>query len=103
MEYFHVDVFSNEILYGNGLTVVFCNEELEDNLMLKLTQEFKQFETIFVRRIDNSIFNARIFTVDEELDFAGHPILGAAATIHSHIFRNEEDMAITFQLNQKQL
>ncbi|MCS4478411.1 PhzF family phenazine biosynthesis protein, partial [Clostridium botulinum] len=101
MEYFHVDVFSNEILYGNGLTVVFCNEELEDNLMLKLTQEFKQFETIFVRRIDNSIFNARIFTVDEELDFAGHPILGAAATIHSHIFRNEEDMAITFQLNQK--
>ncbi|ABS33946.1 PhzF family phenazine biosynthesis protein [Clostridium botulinum] len=101
MEYFHVDVFSNEILYGNGLTVVFCNEELEDNLMLKLTQEFKQFETIFVRRMDNSIFNARIFTVDEELDFAGHPILGAAATIHSNIFRNEEDIAITFQLNQK--
>ncbi len=69
--------------------------------MLKLTQEFKQFETIFVRRIDNSIFNARIFTVDEELDFAEHPILGAAATIHSNIFRNEEDIAITFQLNQK--
>ncbi|HCQ89587.1 MAG TPA: PhzF family phenazine biosynthesis protein [Clostridium sp.] len=101
MEYFHVDVFSNEILSGNGLTVVFCNEELEDNLMLKLTQEFKQFETIFVRRIDDSIFNARIFTVEEELDFAGHPILGAAATIHSHIFKNEEDIAITFQLNQK--
>ncbi|MBM7868590.1 PhzF family phenazine biosynthesis protein [Clostridium pascui] len=101
MEYFHVDVFSNEILFGNGLTVVFCNEELEDNFMLKLTQEFKQFETIFVRRIDDSIFNARIFTVDEELDFAGHPILGAAATIHSHIFRNEEDIAITFELNQK--
>lgn len=101
MEYFHVDVFSNKILSGNGLTVVFCNEELDDNLMLKLTQEFKQFETIFVRRIDDSIFNARIFTVDEELDFAGHPILGAAATIHSHIFRSEEDITITFQLNQK--
>lgn len=71
MEYFHVDVFSNEILSGNGLTVVFCNEELEDNLMLKLTQEFKQFETIFLRKIDDNIFNARIFTVDEELDFAG--------------------------------
>lgn len=101
MEYFHVDVFSNEILSGNGLTVVFCNEELEDDLMLKLTQEFKQFETIFVRRIVDCIFSARIFTVNEELDFAGHPILGAAATIHSHIFGNEEDIAITFQLNQK--
>lgn len=101
MEYFHVDVFSNEILSGNGLTVVFCNEELEDDLMLKLTQEFKQYETIFVRRIVDCIFSARIFTVDEELDFAGHPILGAAATIHSHIFGNEEDIAITFQLNQK--
>lgn len=103
MEYFHVDVFSNEILSGNGLTVVFCNEELEDNLMLKLTQEFKQFETIFLRRIDDNIFKARIFTVDEELDFAGHPILGAAATIHSHLFRSEEDIAITFQLNQKEI
>lgn len=101
MEYFHVDVFSNEILSGNGLTVVFCNEELEDDLMLKLPQEFKQFETIFVRRIVDCIFSARIFTVNEELDFAGHPILGAAATIHSHIFGNEEDIAITFQLNQK--
>ncbi len=101
MEYFHVDVFSNEILSGNGLTVVFCNEELEDDLMLKLTQEFKQFETIFVRRIVDCIFSARIFTVNEELYFAGHPILGAAATIHSHIFGNEEDIAITFQLNQK--
>lgn len=101
MEYFHVDVFSNEILSGNGLTVVFCNEELEDDLMLKLTQEFKQFETIFVRRIVDCIFSARIYTVNEELDFAGHPILGAAATIHSHIFGNEEDIAITFQLNQK--
>lgn len=103
MEYFHVDVFSNEILSGNGLTVVFCNEELEDNLMLKLTQEFKQFETIFLRKIDENTFNARIFTVDEELDFAGHPILGAAATIHSHFFRSKEDIEITFQLNNKKV
>ena len=25
----------------------------------------------------------RIFTEDEELDFAGHPVLGAAAVLHS--------------------
>jgi phenazine biosynthesis protein PhzF family len=69
--------------------------------MLKLTQEFKQFETIFLIRIDDKLFNARIFTVEEELDFAGHPILGATATIHNHIFTNEENVAITLKLNKK--
>ncbi len=101
MDYFHVDVFSDKVLSGNGLTVVFCNRELHDSLMLKLTKEFKQFETIFVRKIDDNIFNARIFTVEEELDFAGHPIIGAAATIHSHFFGNKKDVAITFQLKNK--
>jgi PhzF family phenazine biosynthesis protein len=101
MDYFHVDVFSDKVLSGNGLTVVFCNEELEDSLMLKLTKEFKQFETIFLKRIEDNLFDARIFTVDEELDFAGHPILGAAATVHSHFLRCEVDIVITFQLKNK--
>jgi PhzF family phenazine biosynthesis protein len=101
MDYFHVDVFTEEVLSGNGLIVVFCNQELEDHLMLNLAKEFKQFETIFLRRKEDHIFCARIFTVDEELDFAGHPILGAAATIHSHFFENKEDLVVTFQLNNK--
>jgi PhzF family phenazine biosynthesis protein len=69
--------------------------------MLKLTKEFKQFETIFLKRIEDNLFDARIFTVDEELDFAGHPILGAAATVHSHFLRSDEDAVITFQLKNK--
>lgn len=103
MEYFHVDVFSDKVLSGNGLTVVFCYEELEDSLMLNLTQEFKQFETIFLRRVEDNLFCARIFTVEEELDFAGHPILGAAAAIHSHFFENTEDVVIAFQLKNKKV
>lgn len=98
MEYFHVDVFSNKILAGNGLTIVFCDKDLESSLMLKLTQEFKQFETIFLMRAAVDRFKARIFTVEEELDFAGHPILGATAAVHSHFFKRE-NVKIEFHLN----
>lgn len=97
MEYYHVDVFSDTILSGNGLTVVISDVELDEALMQDLTREFKQFETIFLRRIDENVFQARIFTVDEELDFAGHPILGAAAVIHKHYFDDKQEQAIFFQ------
>jgi PhzF family phenazine biosynthesis protein len=82
MLYYHVDVFSSQPLAGNGLTVVFPRESLTSEAMLKITQEFRQFETIFVFPEENGYFPVRIFTVEEELDFAGHPILGAAAVIH---------------------
>lgn len=103
MEYFHVDVFSDTKLAGNGLTVVLSDIELEQTLMQNLTQEFKQFETIFLTRIDENLFQARIFTIEEELDFAGHPILGAAAVIHQYYFKDEQQQAILFQLKNKQV
>lgn len=103
MEYYHVDVFSDTILSGNGLTVVISDVELDEALMQDLTREFKQFETIFLRRIDENVFQARIFTVDEELDFAGHPILGAAAVIHKHYFDDKQEQAISFQLKNKKV
>jgi PhzF family phenazine biosynthesis protein len=44
----------------------------------------RQFETIFLRRIgDASRWRARIFTMEEELLFAGHPIIGAAVLVHA--------------------
>lgn len=101
MEFYHVDVFSSEKLLGNGLTVIFYEEEIKDEKMLKIAQEFKQFETIFLKRICENKFRARIFTVEEELDFAGHPILGAAATIHEKLFKDEEGKIIIFELNKK--
>lgn len=103
MEYYHVDVFSSEVLSGNGLAVVFCSKELGNRFMQKVTQEFNQFETIFVIRIGENIFSARIFTVEEELDFAGHPILGAAASIHDKLFNSKEDIEIALKLKNKEV
>ncbi|MCG8568810.1 MAG: PhzF family phenazine biosynthesis protein [Spirochaetes bacterium] len=66
---------------GNGLTVVFVNENITKTYMQQITQEFNQFETIFIYPEKDDQFIARVFTLEEELDFAGHPILGAAGVI----------------------
>lgn len=103
MNYYHVDVFSSQSLSGNGLTVIFHNEDLEEQYMQRLAQEFKQFETIFLKQMGEKRFRARIFTVEEELDFAGHPILGAVSTIHEKFYSSEDTVSITFELNSKVL
>ncbi len=82
MNYYHVDVFSRRPLTGNGLTVFIVERPLDDRLMLQLTQEMRQFESIFLNKISDTEFRARIYTMEEELDFAGHPILGASAVLH---------------------
>lgn len=77
----HADVFCEAPLSGNGLCVFRPAVPLDDPTMLRLTQEMKQFESIFLSEEKDSV-RARIFTVEEELDFAGHPLLGAAAVLH---------------------
>lgn len=83
LDYVHVDVFADRPLAGNGLAVVFCDGWPGGGLMLEIAREFKQFETVFVSGgADGADARARIFTVDGELPFAGHPTLGAAAALH---------------------
>jgi trans-2,3-dihydro-3-hydroxyanthranilate isomerase len=99
--YYHVDVFSDRPFSGNGLTVFTESEGLSKEAMLKLTQEMRQFESIFLEKIDANTVRAYIFTVEEELDFAGHPILGAAATLHDLHQPEAKNAEWTFILNKK--
>lgn len=103
MVYYHTDVFSSEKFSGNGLAVVFHEEEMQTQYMQKIAEEFKQFETIFLRKIGDKCFRARIFTVEEELDFAGHPILGAVSAIHENFYKEEDHIKVTLELNKKTL
>lgn len=79
---FHVDVFATGPLTGNGLTVFLGTDGWPAPVMQQLTEEMKQFESIFLSEITPTGARARIFTVEEELPFAGHPVLGAAAVLH---------------------
>lgn len=105
--YYHVDVFSSEPFKGNGLIVFTETAGFTADTMQVLTREMRQFESIFLGEIEeigeangNSV-RARIFTCEEELDFAGHPVLGAAATLHDLHKRDEDKVEWTFELNVK--
>jgi PhzF family phenazine biosynthesis protein len=79
----HVDVFTDRAMAGNGLTVVSSATSLEPDTMIRIAQELRQFETIFLFDVVDDGAEARIFTPEEELAFAGHPVLGAAAVLHA--------------------
>ncbi len=83
LAYSHVDVFSPVPFGGNSLPV-FCDAaDLGGEQMLRITQELRHFETIFLRPTDDpDTVKARIFDLFSELPFAGHPIIGAAAVLH---------------------
>ena len=80
--YVHVDVFAAGPMSGNGLAVFLHTEGWPTSVMQRLTQEMRQIESIFLSHVDEGGASARIFTEDEELPFAGHPVLGAAAVLH---------------------
>jgi PhzF family phenazine biosynthesis protein len=83
MHYWHLDVFAERPLTGNSLTVFPDARGLSTEAMQGLTRELRQFETIFLEPAPAAAeYSARIFTLEEELPFAGHPILGAAALLH---------------------
>jgi trans-2,3-dihydro-3-hydroxyanthranilate isomerase len=77
-----VDVFTEAPFAGNQLCVVPDPPAgLDDATMQTLAREIGFSETVFVTTSDRGRYAVRIFTPEEELHFAGHPTLGAAATL----------------------
>ncbi len=101
--YYHVDVFTDKPMSGNGLTVFTEADSLSKTDMQRLTQEMRQFESIFLQNISGNRVRAFVFTCEEELDFAGHPVLGAAATLHNLLKHNEQKTEWIFVLNEKEV
>ncbi|MEU3529810.1 PhzF family phenazine biosynthesis protein [Streptomyces sp. NPDC038707] len=83
LHYRHVDVFAAQAYTGNTLAVFPDAHGLSAAQMLAITQELRHFETIFLSDADATHHvTARVFDLFEELGFAGHPVLGAAAVLH---------------------
>jgi PhzF family phenazine biosynthesis protein len=81
--YHHVDVFADAAYTGNSLAVFIDPPPLDSGQMLRITQELRHFETIFVSTLaEPDTVQARVFDLFGELDFAGHPVLGAAGVLH---------------------
>jgi trans-2,3-dihydro-3-hydroxyanthranilate isomerase len=77
------DVFSSRPLEGNSLAVFLDGRGLSDAEMQAIAREMNLSETTFILPRDAATeqeqgIRVRIFTVQEELPFAGHPTLGTA-------------------------
>ncbi len=78
-QFFTLDVFAEQKFEGNQLAVIPDAESLEDEQMQKIAKEFNYSETVFITQGDSAnTWNVRIFTPASEVDFAGHPNIGAA-------------------------
>lgn len=78
-----LDVFTATPLEGNALAVVHDADALEESTMLALARETCLSETTFVQRahVGGADYRNRIWTVERELPFAGHPSLGTAVAV----------------------
>jgi trans-2,3-dihydro-3-hydroxyanthranilate isomerase len=94
------DVFSARPLEGNSLAVFSDGRGLTDAEMQSIAKEMNLSETTFIFPRDAAIereqgIRVRIFTVQEELPFAGHPTLGTAFALRGQSGKKE----VTLELN----
>ena len=84
-EFVQLDVFTQTPLTGNALAVFTDARGLSDDKMQALAREMNLSETTFVFPRDpaTEAHKVRIFTVAEELPFAGHPTLGTALHLYA--------------------
>jgi trans-2,3-dihydro-3-hydroxyanthranilate isomerase len=87
-EFVQLDVFTRTPLTGNPLAIFSDARGLTDQQMQALAREMNLSETTFIVPREPEVEaregkRVRIFTVEEELQFAGHPTLGTALYLHS--------------------
>src|SRR4029078_7501708 len=81
--YVTVDVFTDKAFGGNPLAVILDAGGLSTAQMQAIATEFNYSETPFVLRPADRANDAqvRIFTVNYEIPFAGHPNVGTAFVV----------------------
>jgi trans-2,3-dihydro-3-hydroxyanthranilate isomerase len=100
LPFVQLDVFATEPFLGNPLAVFPDGRGLTDQEMQAIAREMNLSETTFVLPRDPAIerergVRVRIFTVQEELPFAGHPTLGTAF----HLRGSSSAPQVTLDLN----
>src|SRR6476620_5276557 len=100
-EFVQLDVFTQTALAGNPLAIFPDARGLNDAEMQALAREMNHSETTFIVPRDGATEaregkKVRIFTVEQELPFAGHPTLGTA--LHLYASESKKPAEITLYL-----
>ncbi|MNK51998.1 Trans-2,3-dihydro-3-hydroxyanthranilate isomerase [compost metagenome] len=90
LPFYIVDVFANKKYAGNQLAVFMDAENLSTEQMQQMAREINFAESTFVTKLDktNNKAEIRIFTPAQEMQFAGHPIIGTSWVLMNKIFEN---------------
>ena len=96
LQYTTYDVFTQIPFKGNPLAIVKIPEEsaLSKSEKQTIAREFNYSETVFLHdgeHESSSIRGVDIFTVTEELPFAGHPVIGTFCSIAGDAHPNMRD------------
>ena len=96
LPYYIVDVFAEQKYAGNQLAVFRGASGLSGDEMQKITREINYSETTFILSDEqsNGGYDVRIFTLREEVPFAGHPTIGAAHIIYNEILQGKAENVI---------
>jgi trans-2,3-dihydro-3-hydroxyanthranilate isomerase len=99
-----VDVFTDRALTGNSLAVFLDGRGLSTEHMQALAREMNLSETTFIFPGDAAAektrgVRVRIFTVQEELPFAGHPTLGTAFALRGQAGASPKPDEVLLHLN----
>ena len=102
-EFIQVDVFTQTPLAGNPLAVFPDAHGLNDADLQALAREMNLSETTFIFPRDAATEaregkKVRIFTVETELPFAGHPTLGTSLYLYASDSNQEKAAEITLDL-----
>jgi trans-2,3-dihydro-3-hydroxyanthranilate isomerase len=102
-EFIQLDVFTQTALAGNPLAIFPDARGLNDAEMQALAREMNLSETTFILPRDAATEagegkKVRIFTVEQELPFAGHPTLGTALYLHASEPNSKKSAEITLDL-----
>lgn len=100
-DFAQVDVFAERPLQGNALAIFTDARGLSSSEMQHLARETNLSETTFILPRDPAIerehgVQVRIFTTEEELQFAGHPTLGTASWVYGNhpVWRGAETITL---------
>ncbi|KAL2195374.1 hypothetical protein P885DRAFT_70481 [Corynascus similis CBS 632.67] len=95
LDFVTVDVFTDTRFVGNPLAVVFVPAALRSHVdqqtKQRIAREFNLSETVFLHTLENepdttvTTREINIFTIEEELPFAGHPTIGSAYLVQQHL------------------
>ena len=102
-EFIQLDVFTQTPLSGNPLAIFPDGRGLNDTEMQALAREMNLSETTFILPRDGATEaregkKVRIFTVETELPFAGHPTLGTALYLYASESNQKKPAEITLDL-----